>query len=77
MRCNESSMSERLRLWLTVAIVALLVIFTFQNLVTVEVTFLFWAIQMPRAILVFVVFVIGALLGWIIGSARRHRRRSK
>ncbi len=68
-------MSEHLRLWLTIAIVALLALFTFQNLVTVEVTFLFWAVQLPRAILVFVVFACGALLGWILNSARRHRRR--
>lgn len=70
-------MSEQLRLWATILIVGLLALFTFQNLVTVEVTFLFWAVQLPRAILVFVVFAFGALLGWILCSARRHRRRSE
>jgi len=70
-------MSEQLRLWLTIAIVALFALFTFQNLVTVEVTFLFWAVQLPRAILVFVVFALGALFGWILNSARRHRRRPR
>lgn len=69
-------MTEHLRLWLTAAIVALLALFTFQNLVTVEVTFLVWAIQLPRALLVFVVFGLGALFGWILSSAR-HRRRSR
>ncbi len=70
-------MAEQLRLWLTIAIVALFAVFTFQNLVTVEVTFLIWAVQLPRAILVFVVFALGAVLGWILSSARRHRRRSR
>ena len=70
-------MTEHLRLWLTAAIVALLALFTFQNLVTVEVTFLVWAIQLPRAVLVFGVFALGALFGWILNSARRHRRRSR
>ena len=70
-------MFEHLHRWLTIAIVALLVLFAFQNLVTVEVTFLFWAVQMPRAILVFVVFGLGVLLGWILSSARRHRRRPR
>ena len=70
-------MSQRLHLWLTIAIVALLALFTLQNLVTVEVTFLVWAIQLPRAILVFVVLALGVLLGWMLNSARRHRRQSR
>lgn len=70
-------MSEHLRLWLTIAIVALLALFTIQNLVTVEVTFLFWAVQLPRAILVFVVFALGALFGWILNGARRHHRQPR
>jgi lipopolysaccharide assembly protein A len=63
--------------WLYLAIVvvfvAALIIFVFQNTGTVGVSFLSWAIDLPIALVVFVVYVLGALTG---GSLYGLLRRS-
>ena len=63
--------------WLYLAIVvvfvAALIIFVFQNTESVSVSFLTWAIDSPLALLVFVVYVLGALTG---GSLYALLRRS-
>ena len=69
-------MSRDIRLWFSIAVLALVIIFTLQNIVTVEVTFLVWTIALPRAILLFVVFVLGVALGWILKSVASRQRRS-
>jgi lipopolysaccharide assembly protein A len=63
--------------WLYLAIVvvfvAALIIFVFQNTGSVSVSFLTWAIDSPLALLVFVVYVLGAVTG---GSLYALLRRS-
>ena len=68
-------MSKDIRLWVTIGILGLVAVFTLQNIVTVDVTFLFWTIELPRAILLFFVFALGVLLGWILKSTRGPARR--
>lgn len=70
-------MSKAIRLWTTVSIFCLVVLFTLQDVVTVEVTLLFWTLRLPRAILLFVVLAVGMLLGWVLKGAHHHRRRSE
>ena len=65
-------MSKDIRVWVTIGVIGLLALFTLQNVVTVEVTFLFWTIMLPRAILLFFVFAVGVLVGWILKSAHSH-----
>lgn len=67
-------MSRNVHLWVTIGIVGLLVLFILQNVVTVELTFLFWTISLPRAILLAIVFGIGVLVGWILKSLRHPGR---
>jgi uncharacterized integral membrane protein len=71
---QENRVSRDIRLWFSLAVLGLVVIFTLQNVVTVEVTFLVWTIALPRAILLFVVFVIGLAIGWILKSVAGRRR---
>jgi len=63
--------------WLYLAIVlvfvAALIIFVFQNTGSVSISFLTWAIDAPLALLVFVVYVLGAMTG---GSLYALLRRS-
>ncbi len=63
--------------WLYLAIVVLfvaaLIIFVFQNTGSVSVSFLTWAIDLPIALVVFVVYVLGAMTG---GSLYALLRRS-
>jgi len=63
--------------WLYLAIVvvfvAALIIFVFQNTESVSVSFLTGAISLPLALVVFVVYVLGAMTG---GSLYALLRRS-
>jgi len=63
---------SRLRLIFALTLVALVVVFALQNVTLVEVQFLFWGLALPRALLIFVVLMIGVIAGWFIrGSVRR------
>lgn len=61
-------MRRNIRLWVTIGILGLVVLFTLQNIVTVQVTFFIWTMELPRAVLVFVVFAMGMLSGWVLKS---------
>jgi uncharacterized integral membrane protein len=58
-------MGRNFRFWAGMTVLGLVVIFTIQNVTVVEVTFLFWTLRLPRAILLFLVFAAGALCGWL------------
>lgn len=48
----------------------LLVVLTLQNTDSVTLHFLIWTITLSRALLVFLLIVVGALIGWILRSMR-------
>lgn len=61
-----------------IAILFLLVlIFLAQNSQVVTVTFLFWEISMSRALLIFFLFLIGLILGWLLHSFSSYSRNRK
>lgn len=51
-----------------VVITVVLTAFTIQNLAPFEIRFAVWRLEAPGAVLVFVVFVLGAIFGWIAGA---------
>ena len=55
-----------------IATVALMImgIFVFQNMEVVEVNFLIWSVEASRVIIFLVIFLIGALVGWLGKSLR-------
>ena len=57
-------MSRNVRLWAIIVLIALVVIFIFQNIAEVEIQLFFWTITTRRAFMVFLLLVIGALIGW-------------
>ena len=57
---------------LILTLMLFLVIFTAQNYKIVEIRFLFWAFSTSRAIVIFATFLIGLIVGWIIGV---HNKR--
>lgn len=61
---------------LTWIIGVLLLVFVLQNLATVEVGFLVWTIQTPRAVMLLAVFAAGVLVGWLVATLKRGERRS-
>lgn len=62
-----------LKPWLGIVLLGLVVLFTVQNIATVELNFFFWSFSMPRAILVFLIFLAGVLTGWILRGLRGTR----
>lgn len=63
------------RYWVGMAVLGLVVIFTVQNIATVEVGFLFWSITLPKAIVLFLMFAAGSVFGWIFRGGRNRKRR--
>ena len=59
------------------AIGILVIVFIVQNIEMIEVSFLAWTISVNRAVMVLVVFAVGIILGWIVGSLGRKRRIAK
>lgn len=62
-RYEGESLVKRLVL-LIVAVPVLL--FIVQNIQVAEVRFLMWRIAMPQALLIFLIFASGALVGWLL-----------
>ncbi len=50
----------------------LVLIFVFQNIEVVKVSFLVWDISMPRALMIFAVLIAGIIVGWL---ARRPKKK--
>ena len=44
----------------------LVVIFIIQNLEIVEISFLFWTLSISRALMIFLIFSVGVILGIIL-----------
>jgi uncharacterized integral membrane protein len=44
------------------------IVFTLQNTAAVTVEFLAWSVTLSRALLVFLLVVVGTLLGWLLRS---------
>ena len=54
-------------------LLVLVLVVIVQNLGPVRVTFLFWTFSLSGALLLILVFLGGALLGWILNGYRRNR----
>lgn len=64
-----------LKLILAYAIGILALIFVIQNLETVQVNFLLWTVQMPRAAMLLLVFLAGAATAWLVATLKHSDRR--
>lgn len=66
----------RPRLITSLILIGLLFVFSVQNAKTVEISFFFWSLEVSRALLLFVVFVLGGIVGWFLkSSALRHEKQ--
>lgn len=60
----------------TVLILAgLVVLFIIQNVAVVEVRFLFWTMQISKALLIFLLFAVGVIMGWALNGYLIYRQR--
>ncbi len=67
----------QLKMYLTLGLLILLVIFTVQNATVVPLTFLFWKMEISRALLIFFAFIIGMIVGWLSRNHMQHIRQHK
>ncbi|MFH1094548.1 MAG: LapA family protein [Candidatus Omnitrophota bacterium] len=54
----------KVKFWIIIAALFLLVIFVAQNYEKVEIKFLFWAFTTSRAIILFLTLITGMVIGW-------------
>ncbi|WP_394699658.1 lipopolysaccharide assembly protein LapA domain-containing protein [uncultured Pseudodesulfovibrio sp.] len=53
-----------------VILLTLFMLFLFQNIQQVEVSFLFWTVSTPRALLLLVTLSIGLIVGYLFAQTR-------
>jgi len=58
---------------MSIALSAIVLLFVVQNLAVVEVNLLFWSIQMPRAFLLAVIFLVGLVVGILLDLTQKRR----
>jgi len=66
---------SRTKLTLSLILVGVVLLFTLQNTQIVEVQLLFWKLSMSRVLLILLLLVVGAILGWVAHSVYRNRVR--
>lgn len=62
------------RLILVLGLIALVVLFIIQNVVVVEIRFLFWSVAMSRALLMFLLLTVGIIIGWSLHGYVHHKQ---
>ena len=68
---------KRWKLITALGLLGLLVIFSIQNAEELQVRFLFWTLTTRRALMLFIVLVVGIVLGWVLhGAAPRNKSPS-
>jgi len=65
---------HRFNLIVIAVLAGLFLLFVFQNLASVEITFLFWTFEASRALVVSVTALVGLIVGTIAGYGIGHRR---
>jgi len=55
----------------------LVIIFMVQNVDVVEIKFLAWDMQIPRAIMILIVFILGISVGYVVHGIRVRKKRKK
>lgn len=61
-------MSKRIKRNIILVIVALAIVFTLQNAAPVTTTFFLMTFEMPRALLILVVFLCGGIAGYLVSA---------
>ncbi len=65
-----------LKLFTLLALISLTSIFIVQNTDVVELRFLFWTMDMSRALMVVFLMLIGVVIGWFLHGHMLHKKQS-
>ena len=67
-------MLQNKRLILSLVLASIAAIFILQNTEVVQIHFLFWQFSMSRVLFIFVLVLIGVVIGWLLHSLAHHRK---
>ncbi len=56
----------KVKLAITMTLLLLVLVFAVQNAAIVELRFLFWVVEFPRSLLIFLTLLIGVVVGWFL-----------
>jgi len=63
------------KLFIASGLVLLVMIFAVQNAATVDIRLLFWDVAFPRSLLIFMMLLIGVVIGWFLRSVFRMLKK--
>lgn len=59
------------KLVIATTLIILVMIFAVQNAAVVNIRLLFWDVALPRSLLIFMMLLIGMIIGWFLRSVFR------
>ncbi len=69
-------MNHNIKLGILITLAVLAVIFLLQNMVAVEIRFLFWSFALSRVLLILFFLALGGAVGWFGHSYYLHHKRN-
>jgi len=63
------------KLILALILAGFAVLFIVQNVIVIEIRFLFWTLSMSRSLLTFFLLAIGVIIGWLLHSYSLHQKK--
>lgn len=66
---------DQLKRFVAIVLAVLVALFAVQNMALVNIEFLLWSFQAPRALVLLVVFLLGMLAGALLSRRSGHAHR--
>jgi putative membrane protein len=74
--CDRGGIAEmRFRLGVILLLVLLFIVLIAQNTGVASITFLFWTATMSRIVLLAITFLVGIVVGFLLGRPWRRRKK--
>lgn len=58
-----------------VTLVLLVTVFIIQNIAVIEVKFLFWSMQVSKSLFIFLMLLVGIIVGWLLRASFKHNKK--
>ncbi|MCG3112292.1 MAG: LapA family protein [Candidatus Manganitrophus sp. SB1] len=66
---------RQIKIFIGITLLFLVILFVLQNVEPVTLQFLLWSFSLSRALMFFIIFALGIIVGWALGSLSRGRPR--
>ncbi|NKE69272.1 lipopolysaccharide assembly protein LapA domain-containing protein [Candidatus Manganitrophus noduliformans] len=64
---------KQIKVFIGITLLFLVILFVLQNVEPVTLQFLLWSFSLSRALMFFIIFALGIIVGWALGSLSRGR----